>query len=239
MNEEPLILGLDTSHLKGSVALAKGGEILCEVLFDASDTHSATLLPAADTALKTAGVKLEAIEIFCVVTGPGSFTGLRIGLATIKGFAAVRGRPVRTANSLEVLAAAFPFAAFAVAPVIDARRGEVYFGLYETGSGIPLEIMEPAAAKPDKLPSLVKDKFSGPVILAGTGAGKAAPFFNGDIRTADSFRSIPRASLLISITSGRDFVPYRELSGLEPLYIRPPDAMLPSGARLKKGGGDR
>jgi len=174
-----------------------------------------------------------------VVTGPGSFTGLRIGLATIKGFAAVRERPVRTADSLEVLAAAFPFAASAVVPVIDARRGEVYFGLYETGSGIPAEVMGPAAAEPERVPSLVREKHSGPVILEGTGAAKAASYFDGGIRAADALRSIPRASLLISVTFRRDSVPYRELQGLEPLYIRPPDARLPLGARLKKGGGDK
>jgi tRNA threonylcarbamoyladenosine biosynthesis protein TsaB len=88
----PLILGFDTSHSKGSVAVARGDEILCEFLFDAADTHSATLMPAVDTALVAAKANVSDVDIYAVTIGPGSFTGLRIGLATVKALAAVRRR---------------------------------------------------------------------------------------------------------------------------------------------------
>ncbi|MCD6379765.1 tRNA (adenosine(37)-N6)-threonylcarbamoyltransferase complex dimerization subunit type 1 TsaB [bacterium] len=238
-----LTMALDTSHLKGSVAVARGDEILCEILFDASDTHSATLLPAVDTCLRTAHLHIEDVDKFCVVTGPGSFTGLRIGLATIKAFAAVRKRPVVSASSLEVLAAAFPYVSRTIAPIIDARRGEVYLGLYNTQSGLPSSILEPVSVRPEKIAMLLADKNSGaPVIFCGTGAKKYREIIGVNMTDGSSFsvpyRAIPRASLLIAVTMGRAPVEYAELSDMEPLYIRPPDAKLPGKTKLNPGGGN-
>lgn len=237
MDETPLIMALDTSHMKGSVAVSRGKEILCEIVFDASDTHSATLLPAVDSCLKTAKAVVEEIDIFSVVTGPGSFTGLRIGLATIKGLAAVGRKPVLTANSLEVLASAFPFSTSPVAPVVDARRGEVYFGVYDTSGGSPLELVEPVAVKPEGIGGMLESQRKDRFIFCGTGIHRIRAHVPEENLFADPFRAVPSASLLISVTFGRDPVSYEGLSGLEPLYIRPPDAKLPSGSKLKSGGG--
>jgi tRNA threonylcarbamoyladenosine biosynthesis protein TsaB len=236
-----LTMALDTSHLKGSVAVARGDEILCEILFDASDTHSATLLPAVDTCLRTAHLHIEDIDRFSVVTGPGSFTGLRIGLATINAFAADRKRPVVSASSLEVLAAAFPYASKTIAPIIDARRGEVYLGLYNTQSGQPSSILEPVSIRPEKIAILLAEKISStPVIFCGTGVKKYREIIEANMADGSSFsvpcRDIPRASFLIAVTMERAPVEYAELSDMEPLYIRPPDAKLPGKTKLNPGG---
>jgi len=238
----PIVLALDTSHQRGSVAVSRGEEIISEVLFDASDTHSATLLPGVDTCLASAKVALSDIDLFAVVCGPGSFTGLRIALATVKAFAAVRRAPVTPVESCAVLAAAFPFAARPVLTLIDARRGEVYGALYETADGKPRGIVPLFSAKPEAVGDvLARHSISSPLILCGTGALRHRAAFEaivpGGSRFAGERWAVPSASLCALIALDRTPLPYDELFTLEPLYIRPPDARLPDTAGIRKRGG--
>ena len=242
MSTAELVLALDTSHPKGSVAIARGDEILCEILFDASDTHSATLLPSVDACFKTTRVSLAEIDRIGVVTGPGSFTGLRIGLATVKAFAAVRRVPVVPLVSLEVLAAAFPFVPGAVVPLIDARRGEVYAACYRTAEGSPIEILPVFSATPDRLAAaLAAAGLAEPLILCGTGALRYRAVLEAAMPAGSRFAgarwSYPSAALAAVMALGRAAVPDGELAALEPLYVRPPDAKLPADARLRECGG--
>lgn len=237
-----MILALDTSHIKGSVAVSNNDELLCEILFDASDTHSATLMPAVDVCLRMAKAVIKDIDLFAVVSGPGSFTGLRIGLATVKAFAAVGKRPVVAVPSLEVLAAALPYARLNTLPLIDARRREVYGALYGTEDGLPKEIMPPFSAKPEDLAKLIAETAGGaPVLVCGTGALRYREQLESSLPASSCFAgprwSVPSASVLAALAAGRKPMPYNELSILEPLYIRPPDARLPAGYDLKPGGG--
>ncbi|MDZ7859492.1 MAG: tRNA (adenosine(37)-N6)-threonylcarbamoyltransferase complex dimerization subunit type 1 TsaB [Candidatus Krumholzibacteriota bacterium] len=243
MSSTRFIMAIDSSHLKGSVAVSRGDELLCEILFDASDTHSATLLPAVDVCLRSAHLGVKDIDLFGIVRGPGSFTGLRIGLATIKALAAVKKRPVVSATSLEVLAAAFPYLSREVVPIIDARRGEVYLAIYSTKGGLPSAILEPVAVRPEEIPSLIEENCQGPVIFCGTGIKKYREAIEPKMPPGSSYSvlygSVPRASLLIAVTRGRVEVEYEELSELAPLYIRPPDAKLPDSTDLNPGGSSR
>jgi tRNA threonylcarbamoyladenosine biosynthesis protein TsaB len=238
---DELVLGFDTSHAKGSVAVVKGREILCEILFDAADTHSATLMPTIDSALEMAGTDISSIDLFAVTIGPGSFTGLRIGLATVKGFAAVKHSPVATMTSLELLAAAFPYSERVVCPVIDAYKGEVYAALYDTRSGSPVELVSPFSSRPEAIGEVFRDR--GPLILCGTGLGRygdqllgAAPTGSG---AAGAKWSIPSAAILALRAAELEPVEYGILPSLEPLYIRPPDAKLPPSAKLRRGGNEK
>jgi tRNA threonylcarbamoyladenosine biosynthesis protein TsaB len=240
--DDTTTLALDTSHMKGSVAVTRGTELLCEIVFDASDTHSATLMPAVDVCLRTAKQTLDRIERFAVVSGPGSFTGLRIGLATVKAFAAVRRRAVVPVTSLEVIAAAFPFASRPVLVLIDARRGEVYAGLYATGDGTPVELVPPFSAEPAGAVERVLEASNGaPLLLCGTGVERYRAILSSvsprNSRFADPRWSIPAASLLAVLSQMRSPVRYEDLHMLEPLYIRPPDAKLPASLKLQPGGG--
>ena len=237
-----LVLALDASHMKGSVAVTRGPEPLCEILFDASDTHSATLMPAVERCLEAARADIRDIDLFVTVIGPGSFTGLRIGLATVKGFAAVRRRPVAAVGSLELLAAAAPYVCQLVVPMVDARRGEVYAAMYSTSRGRPEEIVSPFAASPGDVGRLIQERFGGcSAVVCGTGderyLGEIEADFPGEIDVLGPRWSVPSSSLAAAIALERDAVPYAQLSGLEPLYIRPPDAKLPSTTKLRPGGG--
>jgi tRNA threonylcarbamoyladenosine biosynthesis protein TsaB len=239
LSRNPLVLAFDTSHRKGGVAVSKGEELICEVPFDAADTHSATLLPSIDTALESAKTRIDEIDLFAVTIGPGSFTGLRIGLATVKAFAVVRRRPIVPVTSLEVLAAAFPFAEHGVLPLIDAHKGEVYGALYSTRHGLPEELVAPFSSKTDAIGEMVGGR--GPFVICGTGFERygdgLSQLLDGGGIAAEAERSVPSAALLARIALEREPVSYENLFSIEPLYIRPPDAKLPASAKLREGGG--
>jgi tRNA threonylcarbamoyladenosine biosynthesis protein TsaB len=242
VNTAPVVLALDASHRRGSVAVCRGGDVLAEMLFDASDTHSATLLPGVDACISSAKIALADVDLFAVVSGPGSFTGLRIALATVKAFAAVRRAPVVPVESTAVLAAAFPHAAHPVLTLIDARRGEVYGALYDTASGSPREAVPLFSAKPEAVGDiLARHAVTRSLILCGTGALRYRPALEHLVPRGSSFAgerwAVPSASLCAMLALERKPLAYGEIFALEPLYIRPPDARLPDTARLRKRGG--
>jgi tRNA threonylcarbamoyladenosine biosynthesis protein TsaB len=130
-----ITLALDTSEARGSVAVLRaGGVVSCPRHSDQSD-YSDWLLPAVEQALAEANTKIEQVQLLAVSTGPGSFTGLRVGLTTVKAWAEVYGKPVVGVSRLEALARSVETAMPFVASCYDAQRGQLFGGLYR-GSGI-------------------------------------------------------------------------------------------------------
>ncbi|MCU0586620.1 MAG: tRNA (adenosine(37)-N6)-threonylcarbamoyltransferase complex dimerization subunit type 1 TsaB [Syntrophobacteraceae bacterium] len=127
----PKIIAADTSTLSGSVALLDGERILLEWTVVSSQTHNRRLLKSLDEALGTLGWSHWDLDGFAVTSGPGSFTGLRIGLTTMKTLAWASGKPFVAIPSLEVLAAGLPGSSLPVCPLIDAHKREVYGCLYQ------------------------------------------------------------------------------------------------------------
>jgi len=123
---EPLLLAVETATRVMGVALLAGDRLVAELRSDDARLHSERLLPAIDRVLALADVSLDAVEAFAVSVGPGSFTGLRIGLATVKAFALDERRPVVGVSTLAALAANAVAAPGPVAAILDARRGECY-----------------------------------------------------------------------------------------------------------------
>ncbi len=148
-----LILAVDTSTPSGSLAVLEGGRLMGVLGTDVQETYSSRLFRQLDFLLRELSLEIKEIDLFGVVAGPGSFTGLRVGLTAVKGWAEVHGRPVVAISGLEAVAALAggtgvsesPEAVHAeepdksrdrpgglsyVAPVMDARRRQVYGGLY-------------------------------------------------------------------------------------------------------------
>lgn len=125
-----IILSLDTTSTRGGAALARDGEVVAEARAGGSASYSVELFEMTNHLLAAAALRLADVELFAVATGPGSFTGLRVGLAAAQGWARALGRPVRGVSVFEaMLAQANPPGAVAV-PLLDARRGEFYLGVF-------------------------------------------------------------------------------------------------------------
>jgi tRNA threonylcarbamoyladenosine biosynthesis protein TsaB len=132
-----LVLAVDTTTPGGSVALGEGGSLLGEVRLAASGPHSTRLLPAIDFLLSSLGRAPAEIGGYAVAAGPGSFTGLRVGISTVQGMALASGRPCLGVSALDLLAERLRGAAPRLAAVVDAFRGEVFAGIYD-GEARPL-----------------------------------------------------------------------------------------------------
>jgi len=164
-----IALGIDTSSLNGSVAVSAADGRVDELVFSAASTHSEKLLPALGQLLDAAGRALGEVDVIAVAAGPGSFTGLRIGMATAKGLALACSKPLLGFSTLEAMALACarrqerPRGVFAV--MIDAGRGEVYRGLYEVSDRGARSLVPEAALPPE---AAARDLPEG-MILCGSG----------------------------------------------------------------------
>jgi tRNA threonylcarbamoyladenosine biosynthesis protein TsaB len=125
-----ITLAIDTSDTRGSVSILKDGPASSGVVHDDGSDYSAWLLPAVDTVLAAAGIRMEQVSLLAVSTGPGSFTGLRVGLTTVKAWAEVYGKPIVGVSRLEALAQARETSAGLVAACYDAQRGQLFAALY-------------------------------------------------------------------------------------------------------------
>ena len=117
------VLAVDTSTMAGGVALVEDARVIGESLLDVRTTHSERLMLAIDRALTDASWEARHLDGIAVAVGPGSFTGLRIGLAAVKGLALALRCPIASVSTLDAMAAAVPWATRAVCPVLDARKG--------------------------------------------------------------------------------------------------------------------
>lgn len=135
-----LILALDTSSPAGSLAILRDEKIIGVVSTWAEETYSARMFRHLDFLLRELSLDLKQFDLFAVAAGPGSFTGLRVGLTAVKGWAEVYSKPAVGVSGLEAIAAQSHSAAPLLIPILDARRGQIYFGFYRRGgNGLALE----------------------------------------------------------------------------------------------------
>jgi tRNA threonylcarbamoyladenosine biosynthesis protein TsaB len=232
-----LVLALDTTTRAGSVAVARGDELLALVEGDGSRTHGERLPAEIARALDSAGVKAPDLDLLVVASGPGAFTGLRIGLAAIQGLAMVLDKPVVGVSALDALAETVRRSGNppAVAAWIDAQRGEVYAGWYRAGSTRAEALTPPlVAAAAD---TLARSPFAPDesVTFVGDGAVRYRALIEAAFAGAVVMTPAPLAPMLAQLgrraaSRGESGPPHT----LQPLYVRRPDAEL---ARARKEDG--
>ena len=214
------VLAVETSTLAGGAALLDGGLVVGEYTLDISLTHSERLMGAIDRLLTDAGWKVRDLEGLAVSVGPGSFTGLRIGLSTVKGLALALAIPIAAVPTLDAMATLLPFAALPVCPVLDARKREVYASLYRwDGAGMRREWEYLALAPAD-----LARRFDEPVIVLGDAADqidspcarRIRPPRRGPSPAAVGFLGHQRLAM------GDTIAP----ADLVPIYLRPSEAEL-------------
>ncbi len=227
-----LILALDTTTRGGSIAVARDHEVLALLPGDAARTHGERLPGEIAAVLERAGVAKSAVDVLAVATGPGAFTGLRIGLAAIQGLAMTLDRPVVGVSALDALVTeAGPQSAPFIAPWMDAQRGEVFASLHAGATMVE----PPIAAGPASLLASWRARLEGHAVL-----------FTGDAVTRDGDAIIAAGNGLWSIRVPGALAPAiaelglvrarHGLAGpphaLTPIYVRRPD---PEIERERKG----
>lgn len=221
------LLTIQTATPAGSVALTEGNRLLGELFLDVRRPHGEWLLRAVDQLLHDAGMKVEELDGFGVTIGPGSFTGLRVGLATVKGLALATGKPLAGVSTLQTLAMQVPHAKLKVCALLDARKKEVYAGLFDWQEGLP-RLNGPERVLP---PERLLDELTGPVLFVGDGAtvyrtliarqlGSRAHFLPA---VYDPPRAAHAAILAAEVFAAGEARPASEVN---PVYIRPSEAEL-------------
>jgi tRNA threonylcarbamoyladenosine biosynthesis protein TsaB len=161
------ILSVDTSTAACSIVLSVNGKLEGEINVESEETHSVRLLPGIDTLLRSCGRTIKEVEAFAAVCGPGSFTGVRIGLTTIKGLAESLARPTIPVTAFEAWVEKFPEQQGILVPVIDARRGEVYGAVFSR-NGETAELLSPGIV--EKVPELLASIAHPQACFVGGGA---------------------------------------------------------------------
>lgn len=162
------ILAVETSSVVASCAVLEDERLIAEEIVNTRLTHSETLMPMIDSVLKKAEVDISDIDTFAVAIGPGSFTGLRIGISAVKALAHAGNKKVVGVSTLKALSKNLPFTEKLIVPIMDARRGEVYTAIYKGDT----EILEPSAMPIIELLEIVKAKGECAVFL-----GDGVPVF--------------------------------------------------------------
>ncbi|MBE6811653.1 MAG: tRNA (adenosine(37)-N6)-threonylcarbamoyltransferase complex dimerization subunit type 1 TsaB [Ruminococcaceae bacterium] len=166
-----IILALESSAVAASAAVCKDGQIISEAFLNIGLTHSQTLLPLARNALSAANLKVSDVDIFAVSYGPGSFTGIRIGVAAAKGMAFANNKPCYGISTLEAMAWTVSDTDALICPVMDARCMQVYTALFACKNNQIERITADDAVKIDELANMLQAK-KHPILLLGDGAEK-------------------------------------------------------------------
>jgi len=230
------ILALDTASPTGSVALYAQGQLQGEVLLHLKTNHAERLLGAIDQLLHGVGASLDEVDALAVVRGPGSFTGLRVGMATAKGLALSLGCPLVGISTLEALAHNLPFAGLQVCTLLDARKNEVYAGLFHFESGRMQRVGEEQVVAPEKLLATLTAE----TLFVGDGAERYRSLIvrqmGGRAHFAPAPLNQPRAAMVAwladSVLEGGLPV---AADALSPVYIRPSEAELSFVAKDDSG----
>jgi tRNA threonylcarbamoyladenosine biosynthesis protein TsaB len=234
------ILALDTSTSLATVAIAVGERIAAESVFNTDRTLSARLIPEIERLLALAGVSVADIDLFAACTGPGSFTGVRGGIATVQGLALAGAKACVGFSSLTLLAMNFPLAAHPVCSMLDARKDEVYAALFDCSAAIPAAQLGDCVLPPDRFLDLLRETTGAPVIFCGDGALRYRDLIAGRMGRQALFAPFPlnttRASngallALHAIRNGESLEPSRLL----PTYLRASDAEINRSPKSKAG----
>jgi tRNA threonylcarbamoyladenosine biosynthesis protein TsaB len=231
LSRHVLVLALDTTTRSGSAAVVEDGAIRAELTGDASRTHGERLPADLMAALELASRTLEDVDVLAVAAGPGSFTGLRVGIAAIQGLAMATGKKIVPVSALDALAAwasAAPRSPRSIAAWMDAQRGEVFAALYDASG---TTVLRPATSlTPDRTLDGWGD--AGPLRFIGDGAVRYEAVIRERLGSAPAIVPSPPLAGVI----GRLAVAHRERAVLPhavvPIYIRRSDAEL---ARARRG----
>lgn len=234
------ILAIDTSGPIAGAAVLADGRVRHAVMMDHGNTHSETIMPAVDQALSGCGLAAKDMDCIAVLAGPGSFTGVRIGVCAAKALAHATGRRCARIDALEALAAAqFGFEG-TICPILDARRSQVYGAAFTFAAGErPVRIMEDCAvaieAYFDALPSEGRLMFTGDGVAVNE--QRIRERFGDRALIAPPHMRFLRAEAAAQLAA-LDEQNWMEPAALTPIYLRAPQAERERAERLRAQSGE-
>ncbi len=217
------ILAVDTSAVCASVAVVEDGRIRAQSSTNAGLTHSRTLLPMIDSLLQNSETPLDSIDCFACAVGPGSFTGIRIGIAAIKGLCDGTGKQALAVSTLEGLAYNLLGQDTLACAVMDARCNQVYTALFEIQGDTVTRLTADAALKIEDLGTLLEQYSGKRIIFVGDGAEKCAQSLPYPAAPALT-RFQNAASVALAAERSFDESKLLDAQALLPVYLRLPQA---------------
>lgn len=225
-----LILGIDTTTLVGSVGLISESGVLGEFTLNIKRTHSERLLPALNSLLEEGGVTFSQLDLISVSLGPGSFTGVRIGVTTANSLSQASQKPMVGVYSLDVLAHNLAHVQGLVCPILDARKQEVYTALYRgEGKGLLTKVSDYAALSLDKLIENLESQ-EGNIYFVGDGVKVYAHFLKDALGSryidVPAALQIPRGVVVAQLGGEKWLEGNNSSYPLTPFYLRKSEAEL-------------
>lgn len=218
------ILAMDSSAVAASVALCEDDRLLGEYTICNGNTHSETLLPMVESILGFFSLSTDEIDLFAVSNGPGSFTGVRIGVSTLKGLAFGKNKPCVGVSTLEALAQNLAIVNGLICPVMNARRKQVYTALFHAKNGILERLLPDSAMAISELDELLS-KYNEPIYLVGDGYNVTLEGLHiKTIPTPDRLRHQSAYSVAQAALSGYRSGRYSTDTETVATYLRPSQA---------------
>ena len=219
------IVGVETATWRASVGLVSDGTVVAEQGLDTTGNHAASLLPLVDDVLRRAACTVNSIDAIAVSNGPGSFTGLRIGLSVAKGLAYATGARLIPVPTLEALARTVVHHEGTICPVLDARKGELYAASFASSGAALTRLTADALVTPESLLEMLPT----PCVVLGDAVERYGELFKnrlGSRVTVLPFETYaPRGGIVARMGWERLQVgKVADVDQLEPCYVRPSEA---------------
>ena len=230
-----LILALDSTAVVASVALCRDDTPIASFTVKNGNTHSETLLPMVGAVLKTAGITVNDIDLFACSVGPGSFTGVRIGVSTVKGLAFGKNKPCVAVSTLEALAENLVPASGILCPVMNARRGQVYNALFRFENGKLTRLCPDRALSVADLEAELL-ALGESVTLSGDGIPEFSRLAAQIVPAEVSDRLVDQNAVSVAKCARRAYLEGKQCTDAElaPIYLRLPQAERERLEKLKK-----
>ncbi len=226
-----LILGIGCSEKACSAALLDDGRVLGTTLLNSGLTHSENLVPLINGLLELTGKSYAAVDAYAVSVGPGSFTGVRIGVSTVKGLAFAGKKPCVGVSSLFGMAQGFAGFDAVICPSMDARHGQLYAALFRAEDGGIRRLTEDAAVPADEIAGIISEKYGNEKVLVCGGGTEILLSACRELKNVsaapaalmhENGLSVALAARELLITGGAEIFPGGD--GLRPVYLRPSQA---------------
>ena len=231
------VLGIDTSSLATSIAVIEDNKLMCEYTVNTKKTHSQKLMPMIENMLKISEINVNDMDIIAICQGPGSFTGLRIGMATAKALSHVNNLPIVGVNSLELLAGNMDLSDKKICSILDAQRTQVYMGQYKFENNKLVEIKSVDVVEIDELLEELKSSNEEWILV-----GEAVYKYEDKIKEIQNIylpapsHNVNKASSLCTIAMNKydQNIDVYDCYTINPVYIRKSQAEVQYDEKMKR-----